>query len=65
MISRPEHEFFDILFKKLELESNEVIFVDDTPRSLEGANKIGYVPVLYKDNETFKSELFVILNNKS
>jgi len=65
LISRPEHEFFDILFKKLELESNEVIFVDDTPRSLEGANKIGYVPVLYKDNETFKSELFVILNNKS
>lgn len=58
---KPQPEIFDILFKKLELEPNEVIFIDDTIKSLEGADKIGYIPVLYKDNQTFKSELSSIL----
>jgi putative hydrolase of the HAD superfamily len=62
---KPQPEIFNILFKKLELKSDEVIFIDDTSKSLEGADKIGYIPILYKDNETFKSELFNILNNKS
>lgn len=62
---KPQPEIFNILFKKLELKSNEVIFIDDTSKSLEGADKIGYIPILYKDNETFKSELFNVLNNKS
>jgi epoxide hydrolase-like predicted phosphatase len=61
---KPQPEIFDILFKKLELNPSEVVFIDDTLKSLEGADKIGYIPILYKDNETFKSELFNIINNK-
>lgn len=61
---KPEPEIFDILFKKLELESNEVIFIDDTLKSLEGADKIGYIPILYKDNKSLKSELSSILGIK-
>lgn len=59
---KPQPEIFDILFKKLELEPNEVIFVDDTFKSLENADKIGYTPVLYKDNESLKMELSNILS---
>lgn len=59
---KPQPEIFDILFKKLELNPNEVIFVDDTPKSLEGADKIGYIPVLYKDNESLKLELSDLIN---
>lgn len=61
---KPQPEIFDILFKKLELKPSEVVFIDDTLKSLEGADKIGYIPILYKDNETFKSELFNIINNR-
>jgi putative hydrolase of the HAD superfamily len=60
---KPQPEIFDILFNKLELKPNEVVFIDDTLKSLEGADMIGYIPILYKDNETFKSELFNIINN--
>lgn len=58
---KPQPEIFDILFKKLELESNEVIFIDDTSKSLEGSDKIGYIPVLYRDNKSFKLELSNLL----
>lgn len=58
---KPQPEIFDILFKKLDLKPSEVIFIDDTLKSLEGADKIGYIPVLYKDNKTLKSELSSIL----
>ena len=58
---KPQPEIFDILFKKLGLEPNEVIFIDDTFKSLEGADKIGYTPILFKDNETFEKELLNIL----
>jgi epoxide hydrolase-like predicted phosphatase len=58
---KPQPEIFDILFKKLELEPKEVVFIDDTFKSLEGADKIGYIPVLFKDNQSFKFDLSNIL----
>lgn len=61
---KPQLEIFDILFNDLGLKSNELIFIDDSESSLEGADKIGYTPILYKDNETLKSELSSILGIK-
>lgn len=58
---KPQPEIFDILFNKLEMKPNEVIFIDDTFKSLEGADKIGYIPVLFKDNESLRLELSDIL----
>lgn len=58
---KPQPAIFDVLFKKLDLKSNEVIFVDDTLKSLEGADKIGYIPILFEDNENLKNELSKLL----
>lgn len=58
---KPEPEIFKILFHELGVNSNELIFIDDSQSSLEGADKIGYIPILYKDNESLKSELCSIL----
>jgi len=58
---KPQPEIFKILFSKLNLNANEVMFVDDTPKSLEGARDIGYVPVLYTNNEELKLNLSSIL----
>lgn len=60
-LQKPQPEIFEILFQKLNLKANEVAFVDDTSQSLEGAEEIGYMPVLYKNNETLKNDLFNIL----
>lgn len=61
---KPQPEIFEIIFNKLNIKNNEMIFVDDTKRSLEGAEKIGYVPILYANNETLKFDLSNILNIK-
>lgn len=58
---KPQPEIFQILFDKLKVKASEVVFIDDSYRSLEGAYSIGYVPVLYKDNESLKLELSNIL----
>lgn len=59
---KPQPEIFDILFKKLEVKPDEVIFIDDSERSLEGADIIGYNPILFKDNKSLKVDLSNILN---
>lgn len=61
---KPQPEIFEITFRKFGIKSNEMIFVDDTERSLKGAEKIGYIPVLYINNETLKYDLSNILNIK-
>lgn len=54
---KPHKEGFEILFKKLGVQPHEVIFIDDSPKSLEKASEIGYIPILFKDNEQLKSDL--------
>lgn len=54
---KPQPEIFEILFKKLGVESSEVVFVDDSKSSLFGAEKIGYIPILFTDNENLKEKL--------
>lgn len=54
---KPQPEIFDILFRKLNLSPNEVVFIDDTLKSLEGFDKIGYMPILYKDNKQLLRDL--------
>lgn len=63
-LQKPQPGMFQILFDKLEVKPNEVVFIDDTLKSLEGADDIGYIPVLYKDNESLKLELSNILGIK-
>lgn len=58
---KPEPEIFHILFNKLDVKSNEVIFIDNTQEEFKYASQIGYIPVLYKDNETLKTELSNLL----
>ncbi|MDO8552668.1 MAG: HAD-IA family hydrolase [bacterium] len=54
---KPHKEAFRVLFEKLELRPEEVVFIDDSAENLAKANEIGYVPILFKDNEQVKGEL--------
>lgn len=60
---KPQPEIFAVLFNKFNVKPGEVIFVDDTPRSLEGAREIGYAPILFKDNNSMRQELTKILES--
>jgi putative hydrolase of the HAD superfamily len=58
---KPDKRLFEILFKKLGVPATNAIFIDDTPNSLKLAEEIGYIPILYKDNESLKNSLSKIL----
>jgi len=54
---KPSKEAFAILFQKLGLRAEEVIFIDDAPKSLETAGEIGYTPILFQGNDKLKKDL--------
>ena len=54
---KPSKEAFAILFQKLNLLPEEVIFIDDAPKSLETAGEIGYTPILFEGNSKLKEDL--------
>jgi HAD superfamily hydrolase (TIGR01509 family) len=54
---KPHKEAFDVLFQKLNLRPEEVIFIDDAPKSLEKAEEIGYTPILFRGNDQLKEDL--------
>lgn len=48
---KPQPEIFQILFDKLNVKNEEVVFIDDNQSSLVGASDIGYTPILFTSNE--------------
>lgn len=61
---KPQPEIFKILADKLDVKINELVFIDDTEKSLEGAEFIGYLPILFENNEKLKENLSRILDVK-
>jgi len=54
---KPHKEAFDVLFERLGLAPMQVVFVDDSPKSLEKADEIGYIPILFRNNEQLKNDI--------
>ncbi len=54
---KPHKEAFDVVFQKLGVLPQEVIFIDDAPKSLEKAAEIGYTPILFRGNDKLKEDL--------
>lgn len=54
---KPYTEAFDVVFQKLGVLPQEVIFIDDAPKSLEKAVEIGYTPILFLGNDKLKKDL--------
>jgi putative hydrolase of the HAD superfamily len=54
---KPHKEAFDVAFKKLGIQAEEAVFVDDSTKSLEKAAEIGYYPILFENNEELKLAL--------
>lgn len=54
---KPHKEAFAVLFERLGASAQEVVFIDDSPKSLEKAEEIGYTPILFQNNEQLISDL--------
>jgi putative hydrolase of the HAD superfamily len=54
---KPDPKIFMTLCEKLSIQPSELIFIDDSKKSLEGAEGIGYTPILYRNNEQLEHDL--------
>ena len=55
--SKPSPKAFDIFIEKLNILPDELVFIDDTAKSLESAKEIGYQPVEYIEFKKLQDEL--------
>lgn len=58
---KPQPQIFEILLNNLNIKSEELVFIDDSVKSLEGAENIGYTPILFETNEKLMKDLMDIL----
>ncbi len=48
-VMKPHREAFELLARELGVDISEMLFIDDSEKSLEKAGEIGYHPILYSD----------------
>lgn len=54
---KPQPAAFQELMSRLDVSADELIFIDDTVRSLSTSEEIGYTPILYKGFEDLITQL--------
>mgnify|MGYP003407683779 CR=1 FL=1 len=56
-LQKPDPEIFRRTFQALEVNPEEAIFIDDSPKSLSTAAEVGYHPIRFIDNHRLFQEL--------
>lgn len=44
---KPDPKIFELFTKQLGVEASELVYIDDTEKSLSTANEVGYIPILF------------------
>ncbi len=58
--SKPDAKAFDIFINQLDVLPEELIFIDDTKKSLESSEKVGYYPIIYHKFDELRDTLVAI-----
>ncbi len=56
-MSKPDPNIFYLFAKQLDIQPHELIFIDDSPKSLESVGEVGFYPILYTTLEDLKNTL--------
>ena len=59
--AKPDKEIFSYALEKLGVKAQDVVFVDDNPKYVEAAEKLGINGVVYKNFEQFKRDVEALL----
>ena len=59
---KPEKAAFDLLAQKLGVTLKEMIFIDDTEKSLSSSKEIGFHPILFTNYDRLRSDLTDMLH---
>ena len=55
--SKPDPKAFDLFINQLNISPAELIFIDDTEKSLESSEKVGFYPILYNKFDKLRDTL--------
>ena len=55
--SKPERRIYKLALERLNLQADEVLFIDDNPEYIEGANQVGLNTILFEDFQRLKGRL--------
>ena len=58
---KPEPQIFKLATQRLKILPEEAVFIDDSPKHIEGARNVGMKVILYKDFKRMKTELEALL----
>jgi epoxide hydrolase-like predicted phosphatase len=61
-MSKPDRRIYELTCERLNLPPEEVVFVDDTAKCIDGARAVGMHGVLFESNEQTIAELEAFLN---
>lgn len=56
-ITKPDPGIYELLLKRYGLKAEESVFLDDTPRNVEGAKAVGMQAVCFRSKEQAEEEL--------
>ena len=56
-VRKPDKRIYTLALKKLGSKPNETIFVDDFPRNIKAAKKVGEYGIVYKNHKAFLKKL--------
>jgi len=59
-LMKPHPEVFHRFCALLEIQPQELVFIDDAQKSLEGADTIGYTPLLFRNSADLRQELLAL-----
>lgn len=60
MLAKPDPAFFYLALDEMGFKAEETLFVDDNPRNIEAANKLGITGILFTNAEKLREDLKVI-----
>lgn len=60
-LAKPDTAVFEYVADKLEIKTEEAIFIDDSEANTLGAQQAGMNTILFQDNEQFRKALKVLL----
>ncbi len=60
-MTKPDPEIYKLLLKMYDLKAEDCVFIDDTPRNVEAAEKLGIHGIQFKEYEQVFEELEALL----
>lgn len=62
---KPSRDIFEFALERLGVPADEVIFIDDRPANIDGADRVGMHTILFSGNDQFEKQLQATLESAS